>query len=111
MQAYSVSLDKFIKELNLEAIYLPRDAEDIFISTPEVNRPALLLAGYTEYFDSRRVQICGKVKGHIMIPADLTKEQAEKDLPANPDIQKLLGGKTVVKVIYVPGRLLNIVAK
>ena len=57
------------------------------------------------------VQVCGKVRGRIMIPADMTKEQAEADLPNNPDVQKILAGKTIVKVIYVPGRLLNIVAK
>ena len=57
------------------------------------------------------VQICGKVRGHIMIPADMTKEQAERELIQREDVQALLGGKTVMKVIFVPGRLLNIVAK
>ena len=57
------------------------------------------------------VQVCGKVRGHIMIPADMTKAQAEAELAGREDVQKLLGGKSVIKVIYVPGRLLNIVAK
>ncbi len=57
------------------------------------------------------VQVCGKVRGRIMVPADMTREQAEKDLPENPEVQKILAGKTVTKVIFVPGRLLNIVAK
>ncbi len=57
------------------------------------------------------VQVCGKVRGRIMIPADMTREQAEQELPVREDVQALLGGKTVVKVIFVPGRLLNIVAK
>ncbi len=57
------------------------------------------------------VQICGKVRGRIMIPADLTKEQAEKELPEREDVKALLAGKTIMKVIFVPGRLLNIVAK
>ena len=57
------------------------------------------------------VQICGKVRGRIMIPADMTKEQAEQKLIQREDVQALLGGKTVMKVIFVPGRLLNIVAK
>ena len=46
-----------------------------------------------------------------MIPADMTKEQAEQELIQREDVQALLGGKTVMKVIFVPGRLLNIVAK
>ena len=57
------------------------------------------------------VQVNGKVRGRIMIPADLTKETAERDLPSNPDVQRITAGKTIVKVIFVPGRLLNIVVR
>jgi leucyl-tRNA synthetase len=57
------------------------------------------------------VQVCGKVRGRIMIPADLTKEQAETELAAREDVQKFLAGKNVVKTIYVPGRLVNFIAK
>ncbi|MCH5286584.1 MAG: class I tRNA ligase family protein, partial [Christensenellaceae bacterium] len=57
------------------------------------------------------VQVAGKVRGRIMIPADMTKEQAEKELPEHPDVQKILAGKTLVKVIFVPGRLVNLIAK
>ncbi len=57
------------------------------------------------------VQVNGKVRGRIMIPADLTRETAEQTLPDNPDVQRLTAGKTIVKVIFVPGRLLNIVVK
>ena len=54
------------------------------------------------------VQIRGKVRGRIMVPADLTKDDGEK-LLANETVQKLLAGAAVKKVIFVPGRLLNIV--
>ena len=57
------------------------------------------------------VQVAGKVRGRIMIPADMTKEQAEKELPEHPEVQKILAGKTLVKVIFVPGRLVNLIAK
>ena len=57
------------------------------------------------------VQVCGKVRGRIRVPADMTREQAEAELPTREDVQKLLGGKTVMKVIYVPGRLLNLVVR
>ncbi len=56
------------------------------------------------------IQINGKVRGRIMIPADLQKEQAEKTLPDHPDVKALVDGKTIRKLIFVPGRLLNIVA-
>jgi len=57
------------------------------------------------------VQICGKVRGRMMIPASMTKEEAEKELANYPEAVKLLAGKTVVKVIFVPGRLVNFIAK
>ncbi len=57
------------------------------------------------------VQVAGKIRGRIMVPADMTKEQAEAELPNHPDVQKILAGKTVMKVIFVPGRLVNFIAK
>ena len=57
------------------------------------------------------VQVNGKVRGHILIPADLTKEQAEKELPQNPEILRLAAGKQIVKLIFVPGRLCNVIVK
>ena len=57
------------------------------------------------------VQVCGKVRGRVMIPADMTKERAETELQQQPEIQKILAGKTVTKVIFVPGRLVNFIAK
>ena len=57
------------------------------------------------------VQINGKVKGRIMIPADLTRETAVTELPRNEAVKKLVGDRAIVKLVFVPGRLLNIVVK
>ncbi len=57
---FIVPLQKIIKDFNLEAIYLPEDANTIFISTPEVDRPGLQLNGFFEYFNPQRFQILGK---------------------------------------------------
>ena len=57
------------------------------------------------------VQITGKVRARINIPADATSEQAIAAAKADATIAGLLEGKNVVKEIYVPGRLVNIVAK
>ena len=56
---YSVSLDKIINEFGLETIYLPCDASELSITSQEVNRPGLLLAGNDKYFDPARVQYLG----------------------------------------------------
>lgn len=56
---FSISLEKIIKEFSLEPLYLPEKSEDIKVSTTEINRPGLQLAGYFEYFDDKRIQILG----------------------------------------------------
>ncbi len=58
-QTYSVSLEKVIKSHNLDVVYLPEKAEDILITTAEINRPGIVLTGYTDYFDPLRIQILG----------------------------------------------------
>lgn len=56
------------------------------------------------------VQLMGKVKAKLMIPATATKEQMEEIVMNDEKVKDLLEGKTVRKVITVPGKLINIVA-
>ena len=57
------------------------------------------------------VQYNGKVRFTMELPADMTKEDVEKTALAAPEGQKYLEGMTVVKVVVVPGRIINIVVK
>ncbi len=57
------------------------------------------------------VQINGKVKANLSIALDEKQEEVQSKAMELPGIKALLEGKTVVKVIYVPGRILNIVVK
>ena len=57
------------------------------------------------------IQINGKVRGRIMISPDMTKDQAAKELPANPQVKALVGEKQIVKLIFVPGRLCNLIVR
>jgi leucyl-tRNA synthetase len=56
------------------------------------------------------VQIMGKVRHRIVVPADLSAAELEKLALADDKVKELLVGKTVRKVIVVPGKLVNIVA-
>ncbi|WP_394388570.1 leucine--tRNA ligase [Shewanella woodyi] len=56
------------------------------------------------------VQVNGKLRAKITVPADATKEAVEAQGFAEEGVIKHTEGKTVRKVIYVPGKLLNIVA-
>jgi len=55
------------------------------------------------------VQINGKVRDHIVVPAKAGKEEVERTALDDPKIQRHLEGKTVRKVIVVPQKLINIV--
>jgi leucyl-tRNA synthetase len=57
------------------------------------------------------VQINGKLRGLIVVPVDTPKEKLEQLALADPKIQGLIAGKQVVKVIVVPGKLVNIVVR
>ncbi len=57
------------------------------------------------------LQVCGKVKDKVMVPAGLDKAGLEAAVLANEKAQKLLEGKTVIKTICVPDKLVNFVVK
>ena len=57
------------------------------------------------------VQVNGKVRGTVGIPKDASKEDALAIGKANEKVASFLEGKTIVKEIYVPGKILNFVVK
>lgn len=57
------------------------------------------------------LQVNGKVRGRLTVPAEVAKEELEKIAMADANVQAHIGDATVRKVICVPGRLVNIVAK
>ena len=77
----------------------------------------LLHAKWPEYDESKlvkstveiAVQVNGKMRCRMDVPADLTREGAADYFLPMPEVQSLIGGKSVKKLVYVPGRLLNLV--
>ena len=57
------------------------------------------------------VQINGKVKDKIEVDAEISKEEMEKHALNSDKIKELTAGKTIIKTIVVPGKLVNIVVK
>ena len=57
------------------------------------------------------VQVNGKVKARLKVAADITSEDAIAAAKADPAVAEALSGKTVVKEIYVKGRLVNLAVK
>jgi leucyl-tRNA synthetase len=57
------------------------------------------------------VQINGKLRGRINVPADATEDFVIEHALADEKVQSAIAGKTIVKKIYVPGKLLNFVVR
>ena len=57
------------------------------------------------------IQFNGKLRATIKIAKDLPKEKVEKEVKANERVKELLSGKEIVKEIYVPNKIYNIVVK
>ncbi len=57
------------------------------------------------------VQICGKLRATITIAKDSTAEEAIAAAKADAKVLEFLDGKNIIKEIYVPGKIINIVAK
>lgn len=62
LKEFSVKLEDIVKEFELEALFAPEGYEKIEIISDDVNRPALQLTGFFDYFDQNRIQIIGKVE-------------------------------------------------
>lgn len=94
----------------------PHIAEEIWQALGETE--SLAYEPWPTYDESKLVddtveivaQINGKVRAKIEVARDITKEELEKVALENERIQEMIEGKTIRKVIAVPGRLVNIVA-
>lgn len=69
----SVSIEKLIEKLELKNLTPDVNFSNIKITTPEINRPALQLAGYFEHYEESRPQIIGFVEHSYM--AQLSPER------------------------------------
>jgi leucyl-tRNA synthetase len=57
------------------------------------------------------IQINGKVREKLVVPVGISEDDAKKSAFADEKIKGYIEGKQVLKTIYVPGKLLNIVVK
>ena len=59
---YSVSLKTIVEELELKPLHLSKNFETMKVTTADLNRPAMQLTGFYNYFDPKRIQIMGRVE-------------------------------------------------
>lgn len=57
------------------------------------------------------VQVNGKLRGQISVTATASRDEIEKTALADDNVQRFIEGKAIIKVIVVPGKLVNVVVK
>lgn len=67
---FFVTLEKFAAQLHLEVLSVPDEMSKINITSTEVNRPGLMLSGFSENFDPTRIQILGKMEASYLDSLD-----------------------------------------
>lgn len=75
---YSVKLSTLVKEHGLTLLHASKDFETAVITTADVNRPAMQLTGFYNYFDPKRIQIVGRVESTYL--DSLSPEQRYESL-------------------------------
>ena len=70
---HTVKLSKIVKEHALTPVHLSKDYETAVLTTADVNRPAMQLTGFYNYFDPKRLQVIGRVEATYL--DTLTPEQ------------------------------------
>jgi len=88
----SVSLTRVIEKMKLENLTPDIDVQKIKVNQPDINRPALQMAGYFEHFDASRIQVVGFVEYSYM--ERLTDEQKREVYT------KLLSYETIPAVVF-----------
>ena len=113
----SLTLDELSVFIRILSPFAPHVCEELWAAIGGEGFASV--APWPEYDESKTVddtveiavQVCGKLRGTVTIPVSATSEEAIAAAKADARVAANLEGKTVIKEIYVPGKLVNIVAK
>ena len=115
--AGTITRDDLVVFIKLLHPFAPHLTEEIW---SEIGGEGLLtLSSWPDYSEEKTkdavlnigVQVNGKVKGNVDIARDAQQEEAVATAKENASVAKALDGKNIVKVIYVPGKILNFVVR
>jgi len=96
--------------------FIPHVTEELWQALG--HEPSILSAGWPDYDEAAcredqveiAVQVNGKLRARVTVPADASEDEVKAAAMAEPKVQEHLTGAEVRKTIVVPGRLVNIVA-
>ena len=98
---YGVTVAELIEKMKLKYMTPEIDVEKAVVSHPDVNRPALQLAGFFDHFDKDRVQIIGFVEQEYIRQMDPEKKKQVFDRLLAEKIPCLIFSRGVMPEEYV----------
>ena len=116
-RAGSITRDDLVNYIKLLSPFAPHITEEMW---EYIGGEGFLTVSAWPQYDEKKikdatirigVQVNGKVRGTIEIASDCTKEEALAAGKAEPNVARFLEGKNIIKEIYVPGKILNFVAR
>ena len=111
-----VPAEMFGKFVQLLYPYAPHISEEIWQALG--NNDTISKSGWPKYDEAKMkvstvtlgVQVMGKLRSEVEIAPDASEDEAKELVMADEKIQKFIEGKQIRKFVYVPGRIINIVA-
>ncbi len=116
-KAGKIGRDQLVVFLKLLSPFAPHITEEIY---HEIGNTDFLTVSEWPKYDEKKtvdavieigVQVNGKVRGKVLIPKDCPKEEALSIGKSQEKVAAFMEGKTIVKEIYVPNKILNFVVK
>ncbi|NQZ68976.1 MAG: class I tRNA ligase family protein [Lentisphaeria bacterium] len=109
--------DAMVSFVLMLSSYAPHIAEEFWVILGK--EEGISYIPFPSYDESKLVvdeveillQSKGKPKARIMMSPNMSKEEMEKAALEIPEVQEIIDGKEIIKMICVPGRLINIVTK
>ncbi len=113
----AITKDELSVYLRLLSPFAPHLCEEMWSAMG--NNSLIAVAEWPTYDEAKTVdstieiavQFNGKLKGTMMLPADISKDDALNAVKSDEKFASLLEGKTIVKEIFVPGKIVNIVVR
>lgn len=112
-----ISRSTYEKYLKIIAPFAPHVTDELYASLG--NKKSIHTTDWPRFDETKigvekikiAVQVMGKVRGVIEVEKGLSEATARELALALPDVKKWVDGKEIIKVIYVPGRIVNVVVK
>ena len=116
-KAKTITLSTAKTFLKLLAPFAPHIAEELWVRLGE--KPSITNAPWPTFDSSKlvqeeikvMVQVNGKLRGDIIANKSASKEEVFSAAKSNEKVLPFLEGKSIVKEIYVPGKIVNLVVK